>query len=85
MEFLVAIIFSLARLDAFVVTVVTCLRSRGTDKVGCHCEKLYYGTFESFFQKAFDQIASTIAIFTHLWSPIELSLSALRINEGYRE
>lgn len=70
-------ILTLARLDAFVATVIFCLREDRSDNVGGHRQKLYNDTFGSFLPIAYNQLIGVIAAYVKEWCPEELSASFL--------
>lgn len=75
-------ILALARLDAYVATVVTCFSDDGTDKAGGHRQKLYHDTFATFLPKAFNQLIGCIRKFVEVWCPDELNVTSLSISDG---
>lgn len=71
-----------SRLGAYIATVVTFLRCNKTDKFCGRLQELHLDTFLSIFLKSFDQIESTIGMFTQIWCSAERSLSVLSISNG---
>lgn len=52
-----------ARVDAFVATAETHLRSNVTDRVDDHLQNLYHDTLVSFLLKKFERVVCTLRIF----------------------
>lgn len=73
-------IATLARLDAFVATTVTCLRADGSEKVGGHRQKLYSETFSAFLPIAFAQLTEQIGAYVEDWCSEELTVSSLTLD-----
>lgn len=81
-------IIELARLDAWIITVVICLTD--SDITGGRLRKLYTETFEKYLSIDMDQICSSFHSYVEKWEPedldsSELSNYQLSIGEGICE
>lgn len=61
------IIFTLARLDSFMVTIIFSFSNDGVGKAGGHSQRLHHDTFTSFPPTAFSQPIAIIVAFVRDW------------------
>lgn len=61
-------IINLARLDAFVFKIVSCLGDSGRDTIGGHRQKSYYDTFADALPKATNQLIGIIRRYVEKWA-----------------
>lgn len=71
---------TLANLNAYVDTVITCLRADGFEKVVAHRQKLYNDTFSSFLLIALAQLVYPAGAYVELRCPKDVTVSPLSIN-----
>lgn len=70
-------ILTLARLDAFTATVVSCLLDDGMDSVNSQKLKLYHEKFSCFLRLALHHLPGSIRMFIQDWCPGDLTVSCL--------
>ena len=70
-------IMMLARLDAFIMTVIQCLSDTGRETVGGHRQKLYHDMFCHALPKACNQLIGKIRVYIQAWAPLELDSCVL--------
>lgn len=58
-------ILTLARLDAFICTVLYGFFDISVDKVDDYCKKLYHDIFTSFLRTTFSQVIAVTVTFVH--------------------
>lgn len=77
-------ILTLARLNAFIFTVLLCYQDKFTNKVVGNRQKLSSGHFSSNSSMAFNQLTAAIASFVEQQCSEELQKSLFSINEARR-
>lgn len=68
-------IWTLARLDAFLATIIFYLRENQSDNVRGYCPKLYIDTFGSFLSIVYNQLTGFLAAYFKGWYSERLSVS----------